>query len=93
VGVSRKHKACMILVSMVWLVLLSLELFLRWDVSDQRQRTSRAFDCVALRDKTKVSSYLGSLVVVFLVVDTMTAIMLPALYVHPGLCVFNIDVD
>ncbi|KAI0692387.1 hypothetical protein BC835DRAFT_58981 [Cytidiella melzeri] len=54
--------SCIIFVSLVWLVLLSLELSLRWDISDSAQR---------------------ALVVVFVLIDTITVIMLPILLIVP----------
>ncbi|KAI0341795.1 hypothetical protein BDW22DRAFT_274125 [Trametopsis cervina] len=54
--------SCMLFVGLVWLVLLSVELFLRWDISDPAQR---------------------SLVVVFVMIETVTVILLPAMLIVP----------
>ncbi|KAI0810915.1 hypothetical protein BC629DRAFT_1477351 [Irpex lacteus] len=51
---------CIMLVGLVWLVLLNLDLFLRWDITDPAQR---------------------SFVLVFIVIDTVTVIMLPVLLI------------
>lgn len=80
---------CITFVSLVWLVLLSLDLFLRWDVSDPAERelsSCSSLVCLVLR---RVCA--GSLSVILVLINTITVIMLPTLYVAVILCEYDLS--